>query len=75
MTLTEFLLLTTAYSDRQEDEWERTAHIMSAVMNFSGMGLKEPIAANEIFSLRKHQEDVLKPITSWEEARELIDIM
>jgi len=75
MTLKEFLLITTAYSDRQEDEWERTAHLMSAVINYGGMGVTEPIQAQEIFDLRKHQEGKVEPITSWEEAMELIESM
>lgn len=75
MTLKDFLLITTAYSDRQEDEWERTAHLMSAVINYGGMGVTEPIQAQEIFGLRKHQEGKVEPITSWEEAMELIESM
>ncbi len=75
MTLNEFLLVSTAWREQEEEHWDRTAHIMGAIINYGGLGATEPIQAEEIFNLRKHQEHTVSPITSWEEALELIDSM
>lgn len=75
MTLKDFQLITTAYLEREEDEWDRTAHIMSAVVNYAGMGVSEPIQAQDIFDLRKYQDDSVRPITSWEELKDMIEKM
>lgn len=75
MTLVQFLIIASAYEDRQEDEWERTAHLMSAVINYGGMGVSEPIKAEDIFNLRKHQDESKKPITTWDELKEMLEEM
>lgn len=75
MTLAEYAIVSNAYDLRNEDEWERTAHIVTAVMNFSGMGASDPVSPDKLYELRKYEGDLIRPITSEEEARELIERM
>jgi len=75
MTLNQFLVISAAHDDREEDEWDRTANIMASVMNFAGLGASDPISPQDIFELRKYQEEKIVPISSWDEARELISEM
>lgn len=67
--------MSTADSDREEDEWDRVANIMATVINFAGMGTKEPVSPQDLFSLRKYEEDSIKVITSLEDVKELLEQM
>lgn len=75
MTLVEFMLLMNAYNLKQEEEWDRTRHMMAVVMNFGGMGMTDPVDPKDIINLRRDNEDKVMPITTIEEARELIEGM
>jgi len=48
---------------------------MASVMNFCGVGMREPINPRDIMNLAMDEEDRVVPITSIEEALELIENM
>lgn len=75
MTLKEFLIISTANADKEEDSFEKLAYIMSTIINFGGMGSSDPIDPKDIFKLRKHEEEKLKVIESWEDVKELLEQM
>ena len=75
MTLKEFILISTAYADKEEDSFEKLAYVLSAIINFGGMGSADPVSHQDIFKLRKYEEDKLKIIESWEDVNELLEEM
>ncbi|MCY4781713.1 hypothetical protein ORI89_18830 [Sphingobacterium sp. UT-1RO-CII-1] len=75
MTLREYLLLDNANRLKEENEWDRTRNVMTAIINYAGFGASEAIAVSDVIQLSKDLEDVIKPISSVDQARVLIDNM
>lgn len=75
MTLKEFTLISTAYANKEEDSFEKLAYIISTIINYSGIGSSDPIDPKDVFKLRKHEEEKLKVIESWEDVKELLEQM
>lgn len=57
LTLSEFNKVATGFSEREEEAWDRTRHVMSYIVNYGGMGGgKKYYSPQEILSLTKDQE-------------------
>ena len=75
MTLKDFLIISTAQADKQEDDWDKVANIMATVINFAGMGNPDPVKPQDLFNLRKYNEDVIRAVTSWDDVEDLLNKM
>lgn len=75
MTLKDVLLVMQAERQKQEEKWDIARHLMATVMNFSGIGTRDPVSPLDIMALAMDEEDRITPITSIEEALELIENM
>lgn len=75
MTLKDFLIISTAQADKQEDDWDKVANIMATVINYGGMGNPDPVKPQDLFNLRKYNEDVIRAVTSWDDVEDLLNKM
>lgn len=72
MTLKEFDLAYTGYLEREEEEWDRTRHIMWATISYGGMGTKKPLQPKDIVKLHKDKRSEAKHIKSKFQALEFL---
>lgn len=71
-TLRDFDLMMTGYQRRQERDWDRTRHIMSYILNFSGWGAKEFQYPKDILPLNIDKENERRKITTLKQALALL---
>jgi hypothetical protein len=71
-TYKEFNLLLTGYYRRQEQEWNRTRHLMAFIMNYGGMGSTEYIRPEDLYPLQMDRENEKRMITTAAQAAELL---
>lgn len=71
-TLGQFNLMLTGYHRRQQREWDRARHIMVAVMNFAGFGVKEPFYPRDVYPLDIDIQNEEKNITTLKQAWSLL---
>lgn len=52
-----------------------TRHIMLYSRVYGGMGSEEPVSVRDVVPLRRDEDDTVRPVTSVEEAKELLNNM
>lgn len=75
MTLIDVALVLEAENKKQEDNWNIARTLMATVINNAGFGSTEAMTPMEVLPLPMDEEDVIRPITTVEEAKELIEGM
>ncbi|WP_343321421.1 hypothetical protein [Sphingobacterium multivorum] len=75
MTLNDVMLVMEAQNKKDEDNWNIARTLIATVINHSGFGTTEAISPSEVIHLRMDDENIVRPITTVEEARELIEGM
>lgn len=72
LTLMEFDLMLTGYQRREEESWDRTRHLMWAVISYGGQGLKKPISVQDTIPLNKDSRNRKRYIVNEFQAIEFI---
>lgn len=69
------MLALEGYRRRTEEQWDMTRHIMLYSRVYGGMGSEEPVSVTDVMPLRRDEDDTVRPVTSVEEAKELLNNM
>lgn len=69
--LKEFDLLLTGYHRRQDRETNRTRHILSFILSYSGMGASEYVSPELLWPLAIDEEGKKQMITTLSQAKKL----
>ena len=72
ITLGEYALMYIGYHRRHEQEWNRTRHLMYAVINFGGMGTTTTVPPSQIWPLDMDSYGEQKMITTLAQAIQLL---
>jgi|GEM_PF-4823964 hypothetical protein len=75
MTLNDVMLVMESQTKKDEDNWNIARTLIASVINHSGFGVTEAISPTDVMHLRMDDEDIIRPITTVEEAIELIEGM
>lgn len=66
--------MATGWYESQEEEWDRTRHLMAFILNYSGMGMSgKTYSPQEVLSLSKDNSNVITYINSDIKAYKLLE--
>lgn len=69
------MLALEGYRRRTEEQWDMVRHIMLYTRVYGGMGSEEPVSVTDVMTLRRDEADKVRPITTTEGAKELLNQM
>ena len=69
------MLALEGYRRRTEEQWDMTRHIMLYSRVYGGMGSEEPVSVTDVMPLRRDEADKVRPITTTDGAKELLNQM
>lgn len=69
------MLALEGYRRRTEEQWDMTRHIMLYSRVYGGMGSEDPVSVTDVMTLRRDEADKVRPITTTEGAKELLNQM
>jgi len=72
LTMKEFNLMFTGYLAREDREWNRARHLMSAIITYAGMGARDFVDPKSIWPLPMDSEGQKKYIKTIKQVLELV---